>query len=262
VRGSEGRRMLRLFVGALLSLMFTTASRAQLPPANDDLSILRDIDVPPICKVAKPMPKEYQPDQISNEEVRKKPDKYPLRSAVLAAVDLVRKQAQEPTPAIEFAVPLPKDRPALMKRIAESQKPLARQMAELKEAQERLEGVEDHRKREPSKRWQAHYDYILSHVQLRYAYIFELSLMLGEFRKDNLPELDAKKNQNGWRLVPSEKMSSPAEVKDTVKSAHKLLNKVVKDHPDTPWATLANRDLNSPIGLQWEAAVIPIAAKK
>jgi hypothetical protein len=244
-------------------LAIAAVSSAQTPPAaNDDLSILRDIDVPPIRRIAKPMPKEYQPDQITNDEVRKKPDKYPLRAAVLAAVDVLRKHGEESPPTTEFVAPAAKDRPALLKRITESQKPLARHMEELKEAQERLEGLENQRKREPSKRWQAHYDFILSHVQLRYAYLFEYSLMLGEFRKDNLPELDAKKNQNGWRLVASEKLDGPTDLKDTVKSAHKLLSKVTKDHPDTPWAALADRDLGTPAGLQWEAAVIVIPAKK
>jgi hypothetical protein len=255
--------MKRFFAFALTLLLALSAIAAgQSPPANDDLSILRDIDVPPVRKVAKPMPKEYQPDQITNEEVRKKPDKYPLRAAVLSAVDVVRKHAQEAAPLTEFAAPLPKERPALLKKIVDGQKPIARQMAELQEVQERLEGVEDQRKREPSKRWQANYDFILGHVQLRYAYLFEYSLMLGEFRKDNLPELDAKKNQNGWRLVPSEKLAGPTDLKDTVKSAHKLLSKVVKDHPETPWAVLADRDLNTPVGLQWEAAMIVISAKK
>ncbi|HLW64093.1 MAG TPA: hypothetical protein VKS79_02160 [Gemmataceae bacterium] len=246
-----------------IMLLTTVVASAQTPsPANDDHSILRDIDVPPVRRVAKPMPKEYQPDRISNDEVRQKPEKFPFRAAVLAAVDLLRKHAEESPPATEFIAPLPKDRPALLKRIVDSQKPLARQMEELKEAQERLEALENQRKREPSKRWQAHYDFILAHVQLRYAYLFEYSLLLGDFRKDNLPELDAKQNQNGWRLVPSEKLAGPTDLKDTVKSAHKLLSKVAKDHPDTPWATLADRDLGTPVGLQWEAAVIAIPQKK
>ena len=253
--------MKRIFA---IAVGFTLAGMcgAQSPPANDDLFILRDIEVPPIRRVAKPMPPEYKPDQISNDEVRKKPEKYPLRAAVLAAVDLLRKHSDESPPATEFVAPSPKDRPALLKRIVDSQKPLARQLEELKEVQERLEGLENQRKREPSKRWQAHYDFILSHVQLRYAFLFEYSLMLGEFRKDNLPELDAKKNQNGWRLVPIEKLSSPTDIKDTVKAAHKLLSKLTKDHPDTPWAALADRDLGTPVGLQWEAVVIAIPQKK
>jgi len=253
---------MKVLFSLFIVLSLTCVGFAQAPPPNDDLSILRDIDVPPIRRVAKPMLPEYRPDQISNDEVRKKPEKYPLRAAVLAAVDLLRKHSEESPPATEFVAPLPKDRPTLLKRIVEGQKPLARQMEELKEVQERLEGLEIQRKREPSKRWQAHYDFILSHVQLRHAYLFEYSLMLGEFRKDNLPELDAKKNQNGWRLVPSEKLSSPIDIKDAVKSAHKLLSKITKDHPETPWAALADRDLGTPVGLQWEATVIAIPAKK
>src|SRR5262245_13027564 len=171
--------MNRFAAVGLCVLMLGSIARSQSPTPNDDLSVLRDIDVPPIRKSSKLMPREYQLDSISNEDVRKKPDKYPLRAAVLSAVDVVRKHDQEPLPPMEFLAPLPKDRPALLKRIAEYQKPLARQMAELKEAQERLEAVEDKRKREPSKRWQAHYDFILSHVQLQYAYLFEYSLMLG-----------------------------------------------------------------------------------
>jgi hypothetical protein len=258
--------MKRFFLVAMGALLLASPLLAQPPQlGKDEASVRREIELPSIRKATKLLPKEYQGDGVTNDEIRKNPDKYPLRFAVLAAVDSLRKQYAEGSLPEEFRAPDPKDRAAAMKRILESQRPLARQMADLKEQQERLEGLTEERKKESSKRWQAHYDYIMAHVLLRSAYLFEYSLMLGKVRKDELPELDANEKHTGWRLAPAEQMSGPAEIKDLVKSANKLLRGLAKDHAGTPWADLADRDLNTPLGLHWEAAVVaapPMPPKK
>jgi hypothetical protein len=149
-----------------------------------------------------------------------------------------------------------------MKRVFADQKSPARLLADLKDLQDRLEDVAKQRQKESSKRWLAHYDYTLAHVQLRYAYIHEYDLMLAQIRKNQMPDLDPKQNQNGWRLVAQDALNSPGDVKDTAKAARKLLGNIVKDHAGTPWAALADRDLNTQIGLRWEPVVIAGAAGK
>ena len=115
----------------------------------------------------------------------------------------------------------------------------------------RLEKVGEERKDEKSKRWQAHYDFALAMVKAKYAYTHEYSLMTGEIRRDALPELP-KGTGWGWRLASSGTMKSNTDVKDLVKDARKLLQKVIKDNPGTPWEVMAKRSVTTQLGLKWE----------
>src|SRR5205814_1914787 len=120
-------------------------------------------------------------------------------------------------------------------------------------ALEELEGVADQRKKEKSKRWQAHYDYVLAQVKARKAYVAEYNLMLGKAKRDELPPLDPKLH-NGYRLASLEKLQSGKEIKDLAAESRKLLTKLIKDNPGTPWELLAKRERFTALGLAWQPA--------
>ena len=46
------------------------------------------------------------------------------------------------------------------------------------------------------------------------------------------------------------------------KEARGLLQKVVTDHPGTPWALLAQRELKDPMGLKWTEVTVPPTPKR
>jgi hypothetical protein len=105
-------------------------------------------------------------------------------------------------------------------------------------------------KKEKSKRWQANYLYVLARLQARMAYIYEHNYLLGQMRKE-LPPRDPKIHQ-GWKLASQEKLQSGADARRLAADSRKLLEKLAKEHPGTPWAVLAKRERLTTLGLRWE----------
>ena len=65
---------------------------------------------------------------------------------------------------------------------------------------------------------------------------------------------DAPKFQNpksnGWRLVP-DKESTIVKRRQRRLAKPRLLKRVVDEHPGTPWALLAERELKDSFGFKW-----------
>ena len=176
-------------------------------------------------------------------------DKYPLRVATLNAVEILRKVDKDRAELPDEIRSQQND--AAKAAIKNLQKGPARIMADLKDAIDALEKAGEERKDEKSKRWQANFDYVMAQVKSKYAYMHEYSLMAGQVRRDALPELDKNKGQTGWRLASNEKLQSNNDVKEQAKEARKLMAKIVKDYPGTPWEVLAKRERYTTLGLEW-----------
>jgi hypothetical protein len=230
-------------------------------------SILNEIDLPPI-KPAHVQPtrlemdallpfsaaviERYQPDYRSLSEIQQDSNKYPLRLQVLATVKLLRAtfdpQGPQGSPREYFQGSTnERVKAAIFK---EQMKP-AQMLSELMERLEALRKAGEQRGKEPSPRWQAHYDYILAELLARTAYVSEYNLMLGKIRKDELPELRPGV-ATGWRLVPREKMQTGKEFRDMAAESKKLFAKLIKDHPGTPWEILAKCEKWTALGLEWQ----------
>lgn len=142
----------------------------------------------------------------------------------------------------------------LKDRILTKEKAIAKILGFLLETLTELEKAGEHRDAE-TKRWQAHYDFLLARVHAQIALLFEYQSQLGAMRRE-LPERDAKKH-NGWRLAPREKLLGDSAGKKSAAEARKLLEKLAREHPGTPWEELARRDLATPLGLEWRGANLP-----
>ena len=86
-----------------------------------------------------------------------------------------------------------------------------------------------------------------------HAYLWEYNSMLGQLRKQ-MPDLAP--GQNGWKLAAVEKPKGDSQGKNLEKASRKLLDQIIKDNPDTPWAILARREKLTALGLQWQGAKI------
>ena len=113
--------------------------------------------------------------------------------------------------------------------------------------QNRLEGLQKLRDREPSKRWQAHYDLMLAQIVTYQVKAYEYRACLAEMVK-TLPKPKKMPTPNlmvEWDLHHSQTPKAPKE--ETAKKyaeAEKLLRLVIERHPNTPWAHLAQDELN------------------
>jgi hypothetical protein len=191
----------------------------------------------------------YESDYSDIKELMGKPMEFPLRVAVIRAVELISRSKLALRE--DFKGPTSDD---VKKSLTDSQKDgPARMLLDLSDALAELERVGPDRDKEKSKRWQAHYDYILANVKARMAYVNEYNLMLAKIKKEELPRMDPKLH-NGYRLGSQEKLQSPKDIKDLASESRKLLAKIIKEHPGTPWELLAKRDRFAALGLAWQPA--------
>jgi hypothetical protein len=248
-------------------------------PFADVQAIFREIAVPPLRLGPGTSRTQETPDQHAGRMAtifafaadRLKPyaadvgprfaaDRYPLRAAVVKTIEALDRQGrlnrvkvggkEEPIkePTLEVKAGTTE---ALKKSLSESQKGgPAVQIVELTDLLEEMEKAGAKRGEESSKRWQAHFDYALAELKARLALVHEYNTMLAKVKRDELPELDAKRHR-GWRLAPQEKLQSPKEVKDHAADAMKLYAKLIKENPGTPWEVLSKRGQLTPVGLAW-----------
>jgi hypothetical protein len=119
--------------------------------------------------------------------------------------------------------------------------------------QNRLEGLQKLRDREPTKRWQAHYDLMLAQIVTYQVKAYEYRACLAEM-VNTLPKPTKLPTPNlivEWELHHSRTPKAPKE--ETAKKyaeAQKLLRLVIERHPKTPWADLAQDELNRGLGVQ------------
>jgi hypothetical protein len=55
-----------------------------------------------------------------------------------------------------------------------------------------------------------------------------------------------------WVIRPSEKILSGSMMEKEAKKAENYLQRVRDDHPDTPWALIAQQELAIPLGWEWD----------
>ena len=240
--------------------MTALARECALPPTRPGDEVFRVDRVPFLAAALKPYAEDVPVDAD--------PRRYPLRAKVLAAFDVTWQvwatTPDLPVPKIRNLVVGKKKPPdvfltrvagpitaAFKEDVRAYQVFPAVALVKLEAAVVELEAVAALRAKEP-KRWQAHYDYALAQCHARTVFLNEYDLALGYVLRDELPDLDAKKGQDGWRLVPAEKMLSKKDVKAMAEAARERFEKVAADHPGTPWAALAAREMAAPPGLKWE----------
>jgi hypothetical protein len=67
--------------------------------------------------------------------------------------------------------------------------------------------------------------------------------------KRGLKPKDPKNNT--WVLVPSDEITTGSQYTKLAERAKMYLERVVNDHPNTPWALLASKEVEQPLGWKW-----------
>ncbi len=84
---------------------------------------------------------------------------------------------------------------------------------------------------------------------------YEYNWACAKMKKD-APKF-TKPDSNAWRLVPDTEIHYSDKAAAAGKQAMDLLKKVVAEHPNTPWALLAQRELKDPLGFKWVETHVP-----
>ena len=54
-----------------------------------------------------------------------------------------------------------------------------------------------------------------------------------------------------WRLEQADGIEKNSVLENMGKKAREYLERVIKEHPGTPWASAAQQELSTPIGWKW-----------
>lgn len=153
-------------------------------------------------------------------------------------------------------IPLPRlDFPAyndniLRETITEAQKPAAELIYKIDRLAEGLAVGEKDRDKVNEPRWRAAYDLAMGRALAMRVRAAGYNQMLAEMKGSPRPM--QKKDSNEWRIVPSKTINSGAAIKKEERRAATYLKRVMDDHPDTPWAYIAELELSTPMGWEWQ----------
>ncbi len=247
--------MFRIALLALLAFPIALSAAEPKPkPAKqpDDVSAaLDELGIVRKPKIALGIPPEYAPDEIAIEAVRKDPKKYPLRAAVLRAVDVL-KPVRAVTMVAEFRADAPKAKVAFKAK----QLPLAAMIDDLGESLAELQNLELEREKEPSKRWRAHFDFVLAETMYRFVALNEINKAYAQVLVDGLPEPKGDAKNAVWKLVPAEKLASGRDLREQLTVARGKLTEIVRTFKSldgtAPWYYLVEELVAKPAGLRWE----------
>lgn len=98
-------------------------------------------------------------------------------------------------------------------------------------------------------RWKISYALSMGRILSTKCRIESYNAVLAE-AKTGLKKQDPKSNI--WLLLPSPEFTlNNSALKKSYESSRKYLKFVVENYPNTPWALIANEELNTPIGYKW-----------
>ena len=189
--------------------------------------------------------REYRPDWVSPEQYGRSLQKDPIRGAVAQAA-LITQQQLPGQPDLTFP---PADVPEFKEAMEQGQTTVARIEYTVNEALEPITAVSKFRDRETSRRWQAHYDLIRGRLLAMKIRCAEYQAACAKMKRD-APKFENPKS-NAWRLVPTGEILSGGKVDRVAQDTRALLQRVIDDHPGTPWEVLARRELKDPFGFKW-----------
>lgn len=202
--------------------------------------------------------REYKPDWLSKEQYIAAVNRNPLRLAVMRASQITQQQLPgQPTLSFPAA-----DGPEFKDAMGRSQEVVARIQYTVDEAlgvnmppsEPTIVSVVKRRDHETSRRWQAHYDLIRGRLLAMKTRCIEYNTACAKMKKDS-PKF-TKPSSNAWRMVPDKEVHLKGKDLADAKEAQVLLERVVKDHPGTPWALLAKRELKDSFGFRWEEVTV------
>lgn len=199
-----------------------------------------DAAIDPI--VMRSYPPDYRPIPTIERDIQ-------MNLAKRALVDVAANAQIKRIPLPNTFFPAENDN-VLREALAESQKPLAELDYRLDEMLRMLQAGEKDRAKITEPRWRVVYDLALGRVLAMRVRSFGYNMMLAEMRSS--PRKFETEGNNQWRLVPSKEITSGAATKKMAKQAEEFLKRVIDEHAGTPWAKLAEREYQTPMGWEWK----------
>lgn len=187
---------------------------------------------------------KYRPDYVSKEDYIQKAKESPLRQVLIQAAQMSAVETLQ-LPRTRF---VRRDEAALANELTTAQQQAARLQPQLEGLSQILAHGQEYRGQETSPRWLAGYDLALGTVLAHKVRAEAYNAMLAKAKRGMAFE-DPKNNT--WVLKGDNEISVGSKLEKEAETARELLRGVVEQHAGTPWAVLAKRELDHPIGWKW-----------
>jgi hypothetical protein len=198
--------------------------------------------------------RNYRPDYVSQEQYYKLlQDNRACRALVEAA------QLSWTTPMEDIRRRFPRiDDGQLARDLSVAQRTAAKLEPKITAITATLRRGEKDRPEITKPRWQAGYDLAMGRALAVEVRTLGYNAMLATAKqglKFKNPQSDT------WILRPSSNVSVNSALTKEAADAQKYLERVVADHPGTPWAMLAQQELQEPLGWQWTERYTGVAER-
>jgi hypothetical protein len=189
--------------------------------------------------------RKYRPDYVSVDEYQRRVSQNKAR---LVLVEAARYSAITPmeNPVYRF---VKRSEAEFANALSEAQKDAAKLEPKIDQLYQHLALGESDRQNETNLRWQAGYDLAIGRVLAVKVRTEAYNAMLAQ-AKTGLKFKNEKNNT--WVLAPADNISVGSQFEKMAQKSKMYLERVVTEHPDTPWALLAKRELENPLGWEWK----------
>lgn len=188
--------------------------------------------------------RKYRPDYVSVPEYQKRASQNKARWALIQA-SAQSQLGQMESPTLRF---VKAEEGAFVTALSTAQQAAAALEPKINSVFTTLQTGEADREKESVLRWQAGYDLAIGRILAVKVRTETYNAMLAAAKR-GLKFKDPKNNT--WVLKPSDEISAGSQYQKLADKAKMYLERVVKDHPDTPWAHLAQRELKDPMSWTW-----------
>lgn len=195
---------------------------------------------------------KYRPDYVSNAEYARMVDANLARRSVVEAAR-ISWVANMQSPSLRF---LKESEAGFSNALTEAQKVAARLAPQIDTLYQVLKRGERDRDQEVAPRWQAGYDLAMGRVIAVKVRTESYNALMASAKRGIAFR---KPKSNTWELTPSDEITVSTQLSNLANKGRAMLQGVVDDHPGTPWALVAQRELSKPLGWQWVESYTPIA---
>ena len=193
--------------------------------------------------------RRYRPDYLPMREVKQAIAENRAKQALVNAAQMSGIAQLEP-PRLRF--PKPSDNEAqFANMLTEAQKAAALLEPRLNQLYETIKTGEKDRPKVTEPRWQAGYDLAIGRILAAKVRTESYNLMLAR-AKQGMKFKDPKSDT--WDLKPSDSVTVGSALERQAAEAKQYLQRVVAEHPGTPWAYYAKQELDKEFGWEWQEA--------
>jgi hypothetical protein len=188
--------------------------------------------------------RRYKPDYVTREEYGRRLQAFPSRFALVKAAE-ISWQAPMVEPRKKF---VRTNDERIRKEFNEAVEGMQKVLPRIDAAYQALASCEADREKESVPRWQAGYDLAMGRAAAAKVRADGYGILLaraasGQGFKDP--------KSNHFEIIPAPDIVDDPRLKELAEKSKMYLTRVIENHPDTPWALLARKELDEWLGWEW-----------